>query len=504
MTRLVKFGMLVLILSGAVFVGRIGPLLAQTSPMIELLDRCPYATPRGFQTDCGYLSVPEDRSDPNSRLIRVAFARVHSASDTPAPDPLIHLVGGPGGTTLPRLTLPFFDAFRPYLETRDVIFVDQRGTGFSIPRLHCTEIDNNLISWLSVYDDPEAPNPRIPLLAACHDRLKAAGINTAAYNSAENAADIVDLWKTLGYEQVNLHGVSYGTRLALTIMRDHPEGIRSVVLDSVVPLQGNLYSDIFDHIDRAHAVLFAGCAADSACNAAYPNLETAFWEVMDGLDSAPVVIETTVPGFGPARIALTGERFFDWVFNWMYAVPDIVNIPRFIYAVRDQNFQEAFRSGMGGESSVVFLDMGMHYSVQCSEEIRFNTVDDFTAAAEKYPRFADYIHRMTESSADIFAICDAWSLPSLNPLENEPVVSDIPTIVMSGEYDPITPPTWALQAAETLSQHYYYEVKGVGHGAGRSSECANSIAVAFVNDPTREPDSSCLENLSGPPFVVNP
>ena len=162
---------------------------------------------------CGYLTVPEDRGDPMGNQVELAVAIIESQSANPLPDPVIYLEGGPGGAALLGIE-SLLD--HPLLADRDLIMFDQRGTGFSVPSLNCYELEED-----------EGENA----VQACRDRLLDEGVNLDAYNTAATAADVNDLRLALGYEQVNLLGVSYGTKAALTTLRDFPTVIRSVVVD---------------------------------------------------------------------------------------------------------------------------------------------------------------------------------------------------------------------------------------------------------------------------------
>ncbi len=172
---------------------------------------CPFPVPIGYRIDCGFVSVPEDRSQPGSPLIKIGVALVHSRAAQPAPDPIFFLNGGPGGALIAALP-NMLSGFDPLLSVRDVVFFDQRGAGWSQPSLVCPEVEALKIA--------ELKGQRLPLeeslapYLACRDRLQGAGVNVAAYNTTENAADVDDLRRALGYEQVNLFGVSYGTMLA--------------------------------------------------------------------------------------------------------------------------------------------------------------------------------------------------------------------------------------------------------------------------------------------------
>ncbi|MCA9925859.1 MAG: alpha/beta fold hydrolase, partial [Anaerolineales bacterium] len=212
---------------------------------------CQFDEPEGHDVTCGYLIVPEDRSQPN-KTIRLHVAIFASESDNPAPDPVVYLEGGPGGDALEAMPFTFDDNFAPLLADRDVIIFDQRGTGYSEPSLACPEsIEADLDIIDEVVPLEEEIDISLDAAAACYNRLVDEGVNLAAYNSLENAADVNDLRIALGYDEWNLYGISYGTKLAMTTMRDHPEGIRSVILDSPYPLSVSLTEDFPANAARA-------------------------------------------------------------------------------------------------------------------------------------------------------------------------------------------------------------------------------------------------------------
>ncbi len=256
---------------------------------------------------CGYLTVPENRAKPDGRRIRIFVARVPAASATPKPDPIVFLSGGPGGAGS-------FDA-APAVAAgmnadRDVIFVDQRGTYHSDPRLGCPEYDQFLNDAVSLPFAAESTTAADAMaVQKCRDRLAAAGIDLAAYNSTENAADIADLRLALGIKKWNVYGVSYGSDLALQVLRDHPQGIRSVVLDSVLPPTQNMADEWWSAPASSFKAIFAACAAQPACATAYPNLAADFTATVNRLNGTPVIV-TAEDGSGtPVTVNIDGFAF---------------------------------------------------------------------------------------------------------------------------------------------------------------------------------------------------
>jgi len=479
------------------------PTFAQNNaPVFEPAD-CQFALPEGQTVDCGYLIVPEDRSNPDSPTIRLHVATFRSQSANPAPDPIVYLEGGPGGDALEGVELVFNTRFASFLQNRDFIVFDQRGTGYSEPSLACPELTE--FTYETLDDDltaEEAATASLEAYQQCRDRLVGAGVNLSAYNSAENAADLADLRVALGYEEWNLFGISYGTRLALTTMRDHPEGIRSVILDSTYPLEVNLYAENPVNMERAFDVFFAGCAADPECSAAYPDLEATFYDLVEKLNDEYITISITHPFTGESYDALiNGDAIVGFLFQALYATEIIPLLPQVIYAVQNEDY--GFFGQLEGAflANIDFFSAGMQQSVQCSEEISFSQPEDLASATENYPEFESYFER-TMLDETLFQLCTLWDVAAADAVENEPVTSDIPTLVLAGEYDPVTPPAWGQQVAAVLPNSYFFEFPGVGHGASISGECPLSVTLAFLDDPTTEPDAACVAEMAGPDFAL--
>lgn len=226
------------------------PLQADTSvspagaPRFEP-SACPIQIPAGARVECGFLAVPENRTRPDSRTIRLAVAILKSRSENPAPDPIVYLAGGPGASALLEKPLGWW-LDSPFPDNRDFILFEQRGTRFSEPFLNCPEEDT-----AAILDPGENNGSYLNAALQCRDRLLSQGVDLTAYNSVASAADLEDLRAVLGYAEWNLYGVSYGTRLALSAMRDNPAGIRSVILDSTLPLQANI-SEVISNYASGH------------------------------------------------------------------------------------------------------------------------------------------------------------------------------------------------------------------------------------------------------------
>jgi pimeloyl-ACP methyl ester carboxylesterase len=475
------------------------PTAAQDAlPRFEEADRCPFEVPGGQAPRCGYLIVPEDRADPaNSRTIRLAVAVFPARNEPAAPDPLIYLDGGPGGATLENARFLWGSLYGPLAEDRPVILFDQRGVGLSEPALTCPELSDftyEILDQVLTIEDYVARYRDV--FIACGVRLRAEGINLAAYTSAASAADVDDLRRALGYQQVNLLGISYGTRLALTILRDYPAGVRSAILDAVLPLQASGFDAPFT-AERAFNELFKACEASPDCQSRYPDLQQVFAGLVDDLNTNPAQLVVASPR-GLRGALLDGDTLVGLLFLGLYADTLIPQVPRAIYAARDGDygfFETLYLLQLFQLESIAY---GLYMSVNCAEEYPFDTAATIDARLDQVSApIARFARRALIDPAQL-AICAAWGSPPPAPLENAPVSSDVPTLVMAGQFDPITPPSNAQAAAATLSRSFYVEFPGLSHGATPASGCSLAIAQAFLTDPLTPPDTGCIASIPQP------
>lgn len=458
---------------------------------------CPVNTPAGVE--CGYLIVPEDRSSPaaSGRTLSLAVAILKSRSQNPAPDPVVYLRGGPGESPL-KLLDTLVDS--PFRDRRDLIIFGYRGTQYSEPWLDCPELQSALYeNFTRALSDEAEIASEVQAAARCRDRLLAQGINLSTYHSSAIAADLDDLRRTLGYNAINLYGVSYGTRVALTAMRDHPEGIRSVVLDSVYTPDHRLLADLIPQVAGAAELLFARCAADPHCNDAYPALKDEFNELLDRTNAEPLRVVVRRPGTGEAlRAVLTGGDIAALIVSGIEQTYALPYIPYLIHQLHQGNSDTIIPLLESGLQGLAMFSNGMHYSVECYERAPFNSPDDILDAKEAFPHLSNFYLYRAE-----LAICEVWPSGRAGLIESQPVVSSIPTLILSGEYDPATPASRAEAAALSLPHSFRYTFPGMGHAVTYIPGCAQNMAVAFVNDPATPPDATCISALRQPGFIAD-
>jgi len=470
-----------------------------TVPRFERGD-CPFefdGSPDAVQ--CGTLVVAENRDSAGGRTLRLAVAVIRSTAPSPRPDPIVFLSGGPGGASVKyvanRLESPFWNRYRG---DRDLVFFDQRGTGYSEPRF-CPEMDFALYT-ASFRGLPVAEQRRIEREAAvnCRDKMLAAGIDFAAYNSRTSARDLDELRQALGYESWNLFGVSYGTRLALAAMRDTPAGIRSVVLDSVTPPNAPAGDDS-DRLMRSLRLVFDQCAADPRCKAAFPALEEDFFSVIAALEERPIELSMAdASRFPDGRIVIDGTVLAAGVFQGLYYQGFVPFMPLLIREVasRNESVVEALANNLVDDPG--YISQGQYYSVECYERIPFAAPEAIAADRARHPRLAPF-----QEYNDERAICGIWHTERAGADELQAVHSEIPALVAAGEYDPITPPAYARLAAESLPNATYVEVTGAGHGALVTDDCTRKILQAFLDDPGSPTDTSCIDSIERAAFITD-
>lgn len=462
-----------------------GPYEVSVTPYSCPFDR---TSANRLKVECVNVVVPMRRDQPKGAKVYLTVARIKSTSKTPQPDPVVYLDGGPGGSAIAAID-NWTNPVSPLLADRDVILIDQRGTGFSLPRLNC---DRAFVeSPKGEFDD------RVPEATKCVSDLVRDKIDPSAFNTTESAADIADIRKALKIPQWNLFGISYGTRLALWVMATHPEGVRSVVIDSVYPPAfAKGMEDTAPGLNRAIEALISDCDAQPACRAVYPDLRGALRGTIDRLNAQPLTRRVYDP-VAKKRVELDfgGGQFVLALFQAMYHTEVMPDIPKAIslaargdvgqaldllagagYFERTEEDDRAERPRSARQRPII--TDGLNAAVECAETAPGTTEESIaTAAAGLTRQWTDpvVLFRQRELQA-----CGAWNVPP-KPLTE--VHSDIPTLVLAGTYDPITPPAWGEHAASLLTDVRMTTVIGAGHAAFFSGDCPQQLVKQFLLDP---------------------
>jgi pimeloyl-ACP methyl ester carboxylesterase len=275
-------------------------------------------------------------------------------------------------------------------------------------------------------------------------------------------------------------------------MRRYPAGIRSVVLDAVYPPDVDLYTAAPANFERALDRLFEGCAANAVCAKTYPDLQETFFETVKRLNANP--LPATLTDFENGEeipTIMDGDALIATTFQLLYDTEAKLLVPELILDASQNDLAalENVRSNLIAQPTVA--SQGMMLSVQCHEELPFSSLTLSTTVQSRYPEIGGvFAHGLLGGLTA--RVCAGWDAGQAAPSANEPVHSNLPTLIMTGEFDPVTPPAWGERVAQTLSRSHAFEYPGVGHGASFVQGCPQQMFLAFLDDPTGMPDATCI------------
>jgi pimeloyl-ACP methyl ester carboxylesterase len=453
------------------------------------------------RVQCGFLTVPENRSAHNNKTIQLAVAIVPSVTEPHASDPVVYLAGGPGGSAFIELEALVKDGIN---RNRDLILMSQRGSLFSRPELMCPELDKFYVDSLAIPLDSETNRKEhIAASQACYVRLFKQGIDLNAYNTVESAADFADLRIALGIPKWNVLGVSYGTYLAQTLMYQHPAGIRSVTLDSVVPIEdGKAAASAAKNAREGFDNLFAACAAQPACAAHYPNLATTFTKLVNELESKPVEKNTRLTSDAKrTKIGIDGGVLVNWLINESFNTANYPNVPALINSPDN----DADRKIIGSYALPFMippnvLAYGMTMGMVCSGYLADENESDILEQGRlAFPEYPDSVLAPALHFSYVYDDCRVWNIAKTPKKLRTAKSSSIPTLLLSGTFDAVTPPSTGVFAAKTLANSHVLTFPGVGHGVIGASSCAQNVFASFLANPDK-PDTTCAAELTAPVF----
>ena len=425
---------------------------------------------------CGTITVPLDPAAPNGPAIELFVARVAALSAEPRPDPLLLIAGGPGQSTV-DFYLQLRGAFEQARRERDIILVDQRGTGRSAEGFACEAPDD-----LSLDTADSSVLARV--IDSCVADLKH---DPRFYTTSVAVRDLDAVRGALGLDTWNVYGISYGTRVAQHYLRQYPEHVRSVTLDGVVPPPLALGPDVAREAQRALEQIFGRCAEDAACAARFASLPQLFAEVLTRLD-AGAADDTDPPPISAVELR-TLVRFMS------YSAATVALLPVLISEAHAGNY-----TPLAGQARTLLrelpesLSFPMSNSVTCTEDVPYaDTATSDLAATYLGTAIMDALKQ----------ICARWPVGTMDAHFKTAVVSDKPVLLLSGEYDPITPPAYAERVrAEGLMNSAHLIGRGQGHGLVGVG-CVPRILRSFLEDPTpANLDTACLELEPPTPFFL--
>ena len=474
-------------------------LLADTAlaaPRLER-ERCAFKPPRGDKIECYTLIVPEDRAQgQNSRDVHLKVA-ILKAKRPGAADPVVYLAGGPGDSPLvassagadPLAEGDWWNDTATLRRRRDVIILSQRGAGGSTPNLDCFEPRSSEPARAKRRAITEAQERDI--LVRCRADFDKRKIDLAQYTTPALADDVADLVKALGLTMVNLYGISYGTRWALETMRRHPNIIRAAVLDAIYPPQINGEQNEPEIVRTVFEQLFAECASDKLCRERNPDLAANVKAMLERADRTPVELVLQLDD-SSQPVKLDGPKLL-LVLLQMMREGEAALVPEAVTALKRgdkrllKQFAEDLESNDGGllEQNAQQFD-GLYNSIECRET--WATVD---RAARRKSIEAGGVYALNARTSKSPIFCPVWRVGAAPVSERQPVKASVPTLLLSGTFDWLTPPAWGREAARHLSSSRHVVFRAQGHGVVVQDPCAARLRDAFIAEPDTKRDLPC-------------
>jgi pimeloyl-ACP methyl ester carboxylesterase len=452
---------------------------------------CVVAVSADERIDCGVLVVPENRDKADSRLIRLPVVIFRSRAITPAPDPVVFVTGGPGGSNVAGKRS---GKQIPFLDLRDYVVLEPRGARYAQPALECpatNELHRETAAGRLGGAERQAALARAA--AACRQTLVSSGVDLDGYTTAASADDLEDLRLALGYPAWNLHGVSYGTRVVLTALRRHPKGVRSVVLDSVLPPEVDFDEVSAANLQRSLDLVFDACAVDRECGRAFPNVRGEFAALVARADRAPLPLDLRGADAGAKPVHVRGAQVVDAIYAALHDPQSIPAIPGIVHAAASGDYASLARLVKANQGPSSFA-WGLRYSIWCADEAPFE--DAARVASQTSPALG--LGGIDEGAATP-EVCRAWDVRPAPRVESQPVASSVPALIFAGEFDPDTPPQWGRQLLAGLSKAFYVEMRGQSHGAA-FNRCGVEIMTVFLRDPAAPPPVGCALSARGADF----
>ena len=499
----IKLGGGILVAGALVLTGNAAPPLAgaPVDPAAAYEEvACPPTVVRNAQhtARCGFLTVPENRSKPNGRTIRLFVVR-ERPNGALRPDPVLALqeLGSTRAWT--------GSDYLPPRVHREVITVDHRGLGRSEPSLACPEVERlSGSSMAAPINDRRTRAKLLPGVQACRDRLVGQGVDLAAYNVREIAADAEDLRLALGIERWNVRAHGSGARIAFEILRRHGERVRAVWLSSPEIPQLDLLTTGIRGTRYATKALAAACALDRLCNEFFPKVERALDRNLEAAErrprklrgrhegvATPIALDggTTlralreglawVPEAGPKAIASDSLRDGIFGHNWLADGP----LFALGYSV-DPGREDVFSHGAW-------------FSSVCHDQLPFVTQAELNALTRGAPAY-----REAFAQSPFADICRIWRAGRATQDVHTAVRSNVPVLIFVGRFDPYGSPPFARHAARTLARSWIFEISAGGHNALADSYCALATRNAWIDRPTSPPDRTCERRLPRIKFLL--
>jgi pimeloyl-ACP methyl ester carboxylesterase len=441
--------------------------------------------------ECGRLFVYENRATERGRKIPIYFVRFRATSETRLPDPMFVLTGGPGENATARAAA--HAAGSPFLNERDVVVFDQRGTGQS-NALDCVSYDlvSNPEQFSTIFEKNLFEPTRF---RECAERLKE-NADLGQYTTTNIAADIDDLRAALGYEKINLTGGSYGTTLALEFIRRHGENVRAAILGGVIPPSVLQNQSIAKDFEDALSALFDACEVSVECANTFPTFRQDFFDMLAAVKQHPV--EVTLPHSvtnEATTVTLAYAELVTAIRYQLYSAAISAALPFYVASATEGDFAPI--AGLLPQLLYMLPNIaseGLWASVRCAEEAPFI---DMPRAVQASQNTVLGTIRLEQQEA----ICSSWPRGRIPSDFHDPVVSDVPVLLMAGEVDAATPVWMAEEAAKTLANGKLVVFANSSHWDSGEPGCYAGMVSRFLADASVENiDSSCAAEIQRPPF----
>ena len=443
----------------------------------------------GIKARCGTMLRPENPADPDSADIELRVAVVPALNLSPETDPVVPIAGGPGQGSV-EFYANYRGAFEALRRNRDILLVDQRGTGES-SRMDCPIDDDALL-----FESEFSLDDTLQFVKDCLDGLPH---DPRYFTTSVAVTDLEAVRLALGYSRLNLYGVSYGTRVAQHFARRYPDATRTVVIDGVVPPQIALGPEIATESQVAIDNMLARCAADTACNERFGDIAATFTRIVAELREAPIDISVPHPDTGRMTALSFGEGQLAGAVRLLaYNPATVALLPLFIHEAGEGNWVP-----LGAQYLMTALQMsdalalGMHNAVMCTEDLPFldRTIIDFEGIE------ASYMGSFQLEALE--AMCELWPAGPIDDEFKAPVASDLPFLLLSGDADPITPPRYADLAAVDLGNAVHLIGKHQGHGQIAVGWMSRLVADFVAAADPGVIDAECMERSFVMPFFLD-
>jgi len=456
---------------------------------------------------CGQLIVPENRHRINAPTIRLSVAIVAAASPQTKSDPIVWLAGGPGDdaiTEIPMATAGKLNA------NRDVIFMSQRGTYTAQPRLACPSVDRWPADTLNMpYDAAATGRAYSVATLECRKELASQTSDLGAYNTLESAADLDDLRVALHIEKWNVYGISYGTDLALTYLREHPGGIRSVAVDGVFPPSlaggGAAWTSAGEGINA----VFKACQQQAPCRKRYGDIGATFRRLVSQYEASPKTVAVQVPGhIGKVSVKISGGMLLQWAVS--PGTHLAAKVPAAIYALAHGDpapIASTWAAPKIEAGSIGVLGDGLFYGVSCGEWVPYETTASVVASGRRaFPTFPVSVLRNAPNLPFMRENCNDWNVPAVSSLVRAATESRLPVLVINSQYDAQTAASFGSYVAKKLPNSVVVTIPNIAHVAfGSPSASANACAYAITRsffEVLAKANTSCVRKVPPTKFVL--